>query len=354
MKYVLLLSVIFLSAAGCSLPQKQAELPVGEFRHAIVNSVYYWKTVFKPDQAELKFISSHDIGRIYLRMFDVSVNMAGDYEKYKVIPDATVRFDRYNVSQPKVEYVPVVYVTLDALKTMNGKEAELAELIVTRVRNMCSYNNLDNVGEFQLDCDWTASTRESFFTLCRETKLLIQSYKLNWDLSSTIRLHQLRDEVPPVDRGVLMVYNTGNFNNPDATNSIIDPADISPYLKALDRYRLYLDVAYPTYSWQLLYRNRQFTGLTRGIDTADSTRFAVAGPNSFKATTTILHGNRVIKPGDIVRTEQSDYHTLKTVKDMVERHLSDRHHNIILYHLDSSNLSEYTDNEIDSLYNQNI
>lgn len=322
--------------------------------HEETNGVYYWKTVFAPDSAELAFIDGHDVGRIYLRMFDVTVNP--DAGPDKTVPNASVRidYDTYeNLMQDSLsgkEFVPVVYVTLDALKRMEGDENELAGNIVSRLKNMVSYNGLPNVAEMQLDCDWTISTEPSYFKLCEEIKNHLKQEELPWRLSSTIRLHQLRRKAPPVDCGVLMVYNTGNFDDPDADNSIIDIKDIEPYLKHIPSYALHLDVAYPTYSWQLLFRKRQFLGLMNNVDIADTTAFTRVAPNRYVARRNIPCNNRVIRPGDMVREEQSAYPGISEVKERIESKLANRPHSNILYHLDSKNLSKYSYDEIDNLY----
>lgn len=218
---------------------------------------------------------------------------------------------------------------------------------------MCEYNALPNVGELQLDCDWTATTESSFFSLCDSVKQSLASLGLPWRLSSTIRLHQLMRKVPPVDNGVLMVYNTGSFDNPDAENSIISLADVEPYVKHLSNYPLHLDVAYPTYSWQLLFRKRQFLGLVNGLNLADSTQFTQGGNHVYSARRDIPYNNRIIRAGDMVRQETSPYNDILAVKNCIERQLIDRPHSNILYHLDSKNLSKYMADEIDNLYSTN-
>ena len=323
--------------------------------HTETNAVYYWKTSFSASDDDLELLKQHDIHRIYLRLFDV-VDAPSDLSSQdKAIPNATVRFDHSSVhilqdSLRYVEFLVVIYVTLDALKAMKGQEGTLASHIVTRVRNMCMYHELPNVEEIQLDCDWTASTEDSFFSLCYSVKHNIQELKLPWRLSSTIRLHQLARKVPPVDNGVLMVYNTGNFNNPDANNSIIDAKDVAPYLKRLPSYPLHLDVAYPTYSWQLLYHNRKFAGLTNNLKLSDTTLFAHKKPNLYVAKKDIPHNNRIIQAGDQVRAEASAFPDIAQVKAMIEKRLSHRPHSNILYHLDIQNLSQYSTHEIDSIF----
>lgn len=343
-----LMAILLVIVASCSEtvpPQVHKEL----------NSVYYWKTVFHLDSADISFIKKHDIGRIYLRMFDVSEDTYAHAIDEKTVPNASVRIDYLDNciiedSLNDKEFVPVVYVTLNALKAMKGHEGVLARNIVTRVRNMCEYNGIPNVNELQLDCDWTKSTEKSYFALCDSVKLGITELQLPWRLSSTIRLHQLSGNVPPVDNGVLMVYNTGNFNDPDAANSIIADKDVEPYLSHLSGYQLHLDVAYPAYSWQLLFRKRQFLGLLNNLNLTDTTQFTTRGGNVYIARRDIPYNDRLILKGDVVRQEASEFEDISSVKRMIERQLSSSDHSNILYHLDSKNLSKYSDNEINEIF----
>lgn len=317
-------------------------------------AVYYWKTIFRLDSAEYSFLKRHKIGRVYLRMFDVTEDAFATSAEGRAIPNASVKIDNpeYFLLQDSLkdlEFIPVVYITLDALKAMKGDENLLASNIVTRVRNMCRYNGLPNVQELQLDCDWTSSTEESFFTLCDSVKRNISALKLPWRLSSTIRLHQLARKVPPVDNGVLMVYNTGNFNDPDAANSIIDAKDVAPYLNRLSSYSLHLDIAYPTYSWQLLFRHRHFIGLLNGLELSDTTRFSRRDDNIYIARKDIPYRDRIILTGDMIRSEASDYHDIAAVRAMIEQRMSLIPHSNILYHLDSKNLSRYSCDELDNI-----
>ncbi|MDE6269605.1 MAG: hypothetical protein K2M12_01955, partial [Muribaculaceae bacterium] len=290
-----------------------------------------------------------------LRMFDVSKDNYATQPDEKTYPNATVRIDWDQFcfirdSLAGIEFVPVVYITLDALKAMKDHEDVLAENITTRVRNMCEYNELPNVEEIQLDCDWTATTEESFFRLCESVKKSIAGLGLPWRLSSTIRLHQLARRVPPVDNGVLMVYNTGSFDNPDTRNSIIDFMDVEPYLKRLGDYSLHLDVAYPTYSWQLLFRNRKFVGLLNGMEVTDSAAFIRRDKNLYVAKRDVPYNGMFISKGDMIRVEEASFADVAKVKDRIERYLSGVPHSNIIYHLDSKNLSKYTTDEIENIY----
>ena len=325
--------------------------------HDEKNSVYYWKTVLDLNSNDYKFIRQHKIGRIYLRMFDVSIDTEDKAVHAHTIPIGTMRvtdktFYELKESLPSMEYVPVVYITNEAMK--DGQTygiGNLAKNIVWRVKNMCLYNNFTNIGGLQLDCDWTKTTEKAFFNLCDSIKSYLKTFGLQWQLSSTIRLHQLRQQVPPVDYGVLMVYNTGKFNDPDGENSILCEKDVKLYLKYLRNYPLHLDVAYPTYSWQLLFRNRRFSGLLNGVNVTDPEKFSAKTANTYIAKSDITYKKITIRKGNMIRAEQSDYQTIVRVKKLVERNLKNKSHSNILYHFELRNLLKYSDNEIENLFN---
>ena len=123
-------------------------------------AIYHWRTTFAPDSAEIAFVRRHDIRRIYLRMFDVATEHTPETGHDEAVPIATTRFTA--AIPDGVEIVPTVYITLEALRAMRGRETQYAELIVERLRAMASYNGCGAIREMQFDCDWTSTTRESY------------------------------------------------------------------------------------------------------------------------------------------------------------------------------------------------
>lgn len=320
MKHILMIVIAvacILTTQSCKKETVASERPLAVHQQA--NAVYYWKTIFDLTDKDREFLKQHNVERMYIRFFDVvSETRDLDENYHRAIPNATIRFD--SISPEVKSVIPVVYITVDALKLMDGDW--YARLLVSRVDNMCSYHNIRNVDELQLDCDWTPQTEELFFNLCRNVKKELGDRKL----SVTIRLHQLKKAAPPVDYGVLMVYNTGSFRDPKCDNSILSYNDVKPYLTDDISYPLPLDFAYPTFSWNLVYdQDNQFKGIAR-----DSTYRMV--------------------PGDRMRRETSKYSEVAKVKKLVEQKLANDSSSVILYHLDSENLSKYTSDEIESLY----
>lgn len=324
------------------------------------NAIYYWRTTFELKPQEREFLKNHDIRKLYLRFFDVdnsSTPVDGEYMQ----PHATVRFA--DTIPEGIAVVPTVYITLSAIYSMERREEEFAGKIVRRVSAICRRYGID-FGELQLDCDWTGNSQGTFFNLCRLVKEKLGEGK---KLSSTVRLHQLVQDPPPVDCGVLMVYNTGNIQEITTENSIFSLHDIEPYLTGgrLKRYPLPLDVAYPVYSWSLTFwragendkwtfqkinRRTDFDSFPQMTKIADNTYEVIKQVDIASAGAT---RPALLYPGERVRIEQPDPHEIIKVKSLIDSQLSGRPHTNILYHLDNSQLSRYTTNEISNFFRRN-
>lgn len=318
MKYLLSTGWIVAMIIGISLcvyANSDSEVAVCKSDSQRYNSIYHWRTTFDVDSTEVAFIKQHNISRIYLRMFDVALeqNLDGISE---IVPIATTKF----VSEipAGVEVVPVTYITLDALKQMSGEEEDYAMLIVERLLAMASYNKCGTIKEMQLDCDWTKSTKGSYDRLCSLVKSRLEQEGIK--LSATIRLHQLQETPPPVDCGVLMLYNTGALKNPKTHNSILSIDDVKPYLK-VKKYPLPLDYAFPTFEWWVRFENGRFS---RIMTTEEET-----------------------SSGNVyVRHERPTVTEILEVKQLVEDRLGKPANGNILYHLDKAQLKNYTEDEI--------
>ena len=321
------------------------------------NSIYYWRTTFSLNDAEREFLQKHSINKVYMRFFDVDVSYDRAYGE-SVVPEATILF---NDSIPEgIEIVPTVYITVNAIKEMQLKEKEYARKIFNRVSAICRQNNIE-LRELQLDCDWTKRTRDYFFRLCKEVKQCMDSTQI---VSSTIRLHQLTQTAPPVDKGVLMVYNTGNLMEMTTDNSIFSQKDIEPYLRdnRLADYPLTLDVAYPSYGWSLVFDHREdtysFNRIMRRTDFSAFPELKEISPNLYEVTTSVNFleyedGWDYVYRGDRVRVERPTAEEILKIKRMIDAQLEGKDHNNILYHLDEEQLSHYTDNEISKIYSRN-
>lgn len=56
------------------------------------------------------------------------------------------------------------------MRGMTGHEKEYAGKIITCVNAMAARHHQSSIREVQLDCDWTPSTRDAFFSLCQHLR----------------------------------------------------------------------------------------------------------------------------------------------------------------------------------------
>ena len=313
---LLLIVAALMACIGCRRAENRVQVPIEKEKR---KAVYHWKTVFELDSAETEFLQKHDIGRIYLKMFDVVVEQNFQSGMQEIVPVATTRF--VSSVPAGMDVVPVTYITIEALRAMEGKETEFATLVVERLLAMCTYNKCGTITELQLDCDWTSSTKDSYNRLCEEVKKRLKEKGIA--LSVTIRLHQLSESAPPVDRGVLMVYNTGILTRTETKNSILDINDARPYIKPAE-YPIPLACAYPVFGWGVKFKDGKFVSI-------------------------VADKEEIQTDGEHIRRERPTPQEIFQVKQLVESKLGKPVNGNILYHLDYSQLENYTDDEISQI-----
>lgn len=333
-------------------------------QHEHKNSIYWWKTTFDPDSAEWAFLAEHHIERMYVRYFDVVYDPANRPES--IVPNATLEFKQE--LPDSLEVIPTIYITNEAMASWPKNQSDddywysepqfksstyYIEQLVYRIKAMNQRNHIQNVKEIQVDCDWSETTRETFFAFC--DSLRIRLHDEGMALSSTIRLHQLRQAAPPVDRGVLMCYNTGALRTLTTQNSILHAKDVYSHLRFADfrKFGIPLDVAYPTFGWSVMYSSdNKFLGLVRTTDLSDAETFRRRSDGLYEILRECTAGHALLQPGNLLRLEMSEMRTLREVKSQIDlkRDTSEVGYSTILYHLDSRNLSKYSPDEIEYLY----
>lgn len=354
MKKILILALLLAGFASCA-PRSgdnstPVPLPAVCDTSPSQNGIYYWKTLFSLNDYEKEFLQKHDISRLYIRLFDVALQTQDAQDTLAIVPVGTIQF-KDSVPQ-NLEVIPTVYITYEGLRQldeMSYRDCEsYVKRIIKRIENMVSFNELPNVKEVQFDCDWTQSTHWTYHHICETAKKDLNDKGIKFSI--TLRLHQMDDYYGmPADRGVLMLYNTGSFKNPDATNSILTYNDAEPYIRA-HNIKYPVDYAYPTYSWSLLYRDNKFKCIIRNIDLSDSKIYEKIDYNKYRVTKDIKAGNINLEKGDVIRHETSEFKEIERVKSDLSRKHDMKNSRQIIYHLDSENLSNYTDDEIEYIF----
>ena len=307
-------------------------------------AVYYWKTVFKLNNWERQFLERHNIRRIYLRVFDIHYSRDND-GTHRSVPIATTRFA--DTVPAGIEIVPTVFITKDAMKN----DPDFAEELYTRVKAMVKANNLGPTREIQLDCDFYSSQEESFTKLCRHVVELAHADSVL--VSATLRLHQLGNYTPPADRAALMLYNTESIHSNATSNSIITLKSVENYVNRKIACDIPVDIALPTYQWGVLkpewYPN--WLQILHHSDYSDSTLYRQVSPNKYAVTSWHVLDGKCLYIGDTIRFERAEHEVVAAARDRVtSRVTSPGRPGVILYHLDSLNLSKYSSEQIEQLY----
>jgi hypothetical protein len=257
---------------------------------------------------------------------------------------------KINFEQPVpggIEVVPVLFITNETFQQCDADQlTQLALKIPQLLASQLANNRVAAPKEIQIDCDWTATTKDKYFLLLQ----LLKKTELFKDktLSVTIRLHQVkyRSEtgVPPADRGLLMCYNMGNLQKPETKNSIIETSVLEQYIGRAKEYPLPLDMALPIFDWWVWFRGNEYMGLVYAetLQPADSKKWKAQHDTSFNGYT--------LKAGDWLRYEGSDVSEINKAILLLKAQRNCPEQNIILYHLDAKNLTHYAPDALERFY----
>lgn len=302
----------------------------------ITPAFYHWKVAYNPTHSELNQCKDLKTSKLYLRFFDVD----WDDKTRQPVPKAFVQFRQ----KPLGNVVPVIFITNRTLS--NVAPSALPELVtyITQAVTRISQKNEIRFNEVQFDCDWSTSTRDRYFRL-----LTLLKKQLQCPISATIRLHQIKytDQtgIPPVARGMLMLYNVADWKQADTRNSIYDSDVANQYLSFVPTYPLPLDVVLPLFRWTVVYRNNRFLTFLNNVDRKSlaSHEFLEVQPDTmrFIATRDTSAFGFSIRRGDLFRAEAVSSETLLTEKKRLLRQIRNQKITFALYHLDSTILSVY-------------
>ncbi|MEY3248382.1 MAG: hypothetical protein RL742_425 [Bacteroidota bacterium] len=303
---------------------------------------YCWQTRYAPDSTARAYLDALRCQTLYIKLFDIG-RAEGAIQPY-------ARLDLADTAGlAGREIVPCVFLTNAVFEGI--REAELRSLsdqLAAALLEHPLYRRLAPGAEVQFDCDWTPSTRDAFFAFLQKIRAKLPP---NTRLSATIRLHQYKypkqTGVPPADRGMLMFYNTGDIDDPEARNSIYDDPDARAYLRgAPARYPLPLDLALPIFHWSLVYRDGELWKIIPGLTSAElaDTAFFAPAPMENAATAApvytvkraTLREGHYLRPGDWVRWEGLSPAQLRDAAGLAAQFDLAPDARVAFFHLDSA------------------
>jgi len=339
-KIIPIIAALSIVAASCGGNRSDIAVPDPQ------PSAYWWKTTWNPDSTELDFIKNLKIKKIYMRFFDVAPDGNSNVPK----PKATIQFQK--PIDHSIKIIPTVFITESCMALDIDK---LSKMLAYRVLQMCETNDINDVDEIQIDCDWKQSSQKKYFQFLDNIRKILKDKNIR--LSATIRFHQLRMTPPPVDYGVLMAYNTGNISTPPRRNPILSYDDAAPYLKSLKDYDLPLCAAYPDFNFQLLYNDGHLRAILYNEDTADTTKFRRIADHEYESIATRLIVNNPepgssltqINQGDKLLIYNAEYNEISTIKRTIDSLRPAMKAQSIIYDINSRNINNFTKEQYEKI-----
>lgn len=330
--YALPVTLIFLISCGRGTSENK-------------RAFYYWKTTFHLTATERQSLTSLEIQKLYIRLFDVDWAA----ELNDIIPVGEIRFAEKPPAN--IEVVPTIFITNRAMQNLPLQSIETgAQKIMSQIEGICSKNSIGYT-EVQLDCDWSDGTRIKYFALLENIKKHLHAQ--HKQISATIRLHQIkyakRTGVPPVDRGMLMFYNMGKLEATTQRNSIYNKEDANLYINYVQGYKLPLDVALPVFDLLIQTRGKRIVDLipkSLAYDILRENRIRKTKEDTYRAENTFfLHGVYFME-GDVIRIEHLSASELLEASESAAEHINKHPLTITLFDLDSLNLRNYDEKDI--------
>ena len=290
---------------------------------------YYWKTNLALKPAESSALKKATTPCLYTRFFDVD-KIGGKFQPLGVITkEGSFVTDK--------EIVPVVFIMNRAFVNIKPDEILfLAKRVFSLIEKKQRDFQFRPSTEIQIDCDWTAGTRDDYFKFLNELRKVSKK-----EITSTLRLHQVKDKkvmgIPPVSKVYLMCYSTSSPLENSNKNSILDVQLAKNYLAQLQDYPIKsIDVALPIYSWGIVtnhFGKRKLINALSGKD-LENPDFKKNSENEAEVLKDGFYFGNYLNKGFKIKIEEISTSQLNEVNAFLEKKLT--HHNVVYYQLDDN------------------
>jgi hypothetical protein len=289
---------------------------------------YYWKTNLKLDREEKKTLDQATVPYLYTRFFDV------DKVNRKFQPVAVITKDKS--FQTDKQIVPTVFITNQTFLGISAEEIRfLAESVHLLIQKKSKEHHLKTNNEIQIDCDWTAGTRNDYFKFLKELKKVSGK-----EVTCTLRLHQVKDKkqtgIPPVEKVYLMCYSTSSPLENSDKNSILDVNILKSYLSKMEDYPIKkIEVALPIYSWGIVTNHLGKHKLINALSKRDleNPNFKKISDHEIQVLKDGFYFGSYLNKGFKIKVEEISEEQLEEVIAFLQKKIP--HFNIIYYQLDS-------------------
>lgn len=332
----------------------------------VTRGYYFWRNATYLNHTEKSYLRQHGIQKLYVKCLDIDWNETNHAYPLTITPVHAIAYDLQHYDSLHMQVIPVVFITNKTFQKVDSTEIPL---LARRILRKC-LPGFDTVAipllyytdkpypipaEIQFDCDWSTSTKDKYFYFLQQVQQQLDGRPIT--ISATIRLHQYkypaRTGVPPVKRGMLMVYNVEKLTDHNASNSIFDYDKAKKYFANNRSYPLPLDIALPAYSWGIIFRQGKFYQIENNLDkdTLQKCSFLqYTQRNSWKVTADTVFYDVFLRPGDEIRLEQIDEKTLFQVAKLASKAVNTDSFTVTLFELSEAEIKNYHDETIEQVY----
>lgn len=295
---------------------------------------YYWRSNFDLSKDETKLLNQSKVPVLYTRFFDLQ-KKGNAYEAVGVL-------QKKHENSVSKKIVPVIFITNETWYKISKKDITfLAQKTTDHINNLAKKFDFKLENEIQIDSDWTKSTKDDYFLFLNELKRISKK-----DITSTLRLHQVRDKktmgIPPVKKMYLMCYSTSSPLENSDKNSILDLTLLKAYLRDLENYPVKLDIALPIYSWGIVTNHLGKHKLINAIKTSDleNKNFEKINPNTYKVLKDDFYFGMYLNKGFEIKIEEVPESDILESINFIDTKLN-YPYPIIYYHLDNQFTQHY-------------
>ncbi len=329
----------------------------------VQHGFYFWKSAqYQLTEKEDSILKHTQCQKLYVKFFDVEKD---PLFFAKPISKSELHFWDYNNDyqmkkdsnfckmMTNMEIIPTVFIKNEVFRSASkGSMDTLADNINFLINKHYAENfkYQQNYKEIQIDCDWTAKTKDNYFYLLKNLKSLSKK-----TISCTLRLYPYKYTsamgIPPVDKATLMCYNLISSLDNENKNAILDNKELESYLKNVSKYPLPLDIALPVFSWMLVFQNNSFAGMINPEEGELKDALKLIKPLWYEVHKDVVIGSLYLREGDKIKYEEVSEKTIDDAIVILKKHVSlDDDATITLFHLDDKNLSKYTYETLTSFY----
>lgn len=316
-----------------------------------VRAFYYWQTTMNFDKENQQLAKGLNVQEMYVRCFDVDWN--GGYQD--AVPLGILQNEKAILqNEENLKIIPTIFIVNRVFKHLPDDKLEI---LADRILRKIPYDSI-HFNEVQLDCDWTASTKDKYFKFLKIFKKQLDKNKI---LSITIRLHQYRDRklmgIPPVDRGMLMCYNVASPKEFDVKNSILDAEIVKQYLKG-KKYPVPLDIGLPIFFWGTWFKNEQFENILSGWDMEDATdesTYQILGSKDkdlYQLKKDTVIGNNYLREGDLIRFDGAFEAEMKETIRLIKKQINPKNARIAFFDWNFEKIKKHHETNLETYYRQ--